>query len=141
MGISHKGGNVQGGSWFDRGHRWPRLRERTTSGQDFDLDASAIATGIDGKVLSDNHFAFFNNQTNLDGSAERILTGGGDGVGVGEQIKVNLAGRAVGVDKVVYPVSIYEADRRGQAFGQVRNAFIRVVNQADGRELTRYDVS
>jgi tellurium resistance protein TerD len=41
----------------------------------------------------------------------------------------------------VYPVSIYEADRRGQAFGQVRNAFIRVVNQADGRELTRYDLS
>ena len=94
------------------------MRERTTSGQDFDLDASAIATGIDGKVLSDNHFAFFNNQTSLDGSAERILTGGG--VGVGEQIKVNLAGRAVGVDKVVHPVSIYEADRRGQAFGQVR---------------------
>jgi tellurium resistance protein TerD len=82
------------------------LRERTTSGQDFDLDASAIATGIDGKVPSDNHFAIFNNQTSLDGSAEHDLTGGSDGDGDGEQIKVNLAGRAVGVDKLVYPVSI-----------------------------------
>jgi tellurium resistance protein TerD len=71
--------------------------------------------------------------------SNRNLTGGGNGDD--EQIKVSLAGRAVGVDKVVYPVSIYEADRRGQAFGQVRNAFIRVVNQADGRELTRYDLS
>jgi tellurium resistance protein TerD len=116
--------------------------ERTTSGQDFDLDASAIAAGIDGKVLSDKHFVFFNNLTSPDGSVGHTgdnLTGGGDGDD--EQIKVNLAGVPVGVDKVVFAVSIYEADRRGQAFGQVRNAFIRVVNQADGRELTRYDLS
>jgi tellurium resistance protein TerD len=45
------------------------------------------------------------------------------------------------VAKIVFPVSIHEAAQRGQAFGQVRNAYIRVVNQADNRELARYDLS
>jgi tellurium resistance protein TerD len=45
------------------------------------------------------------------------------------------------VDKIVFPVSIYEADQRSQSFGQVRNAFIRVVNQVNGEELARYDLS
>ena len=44
-------------------------------------------------------------------------------------------------DKIVFPVSIHDADNRGQTFGQVSNAFIRVVNQADGQELARYDLS
>jgi tellurium resistance protein TerD len=56
-------------------------------------------------------------------------------------IKVNLASVPAEVDKVVFPVSIYDADSRGQSFGQVRNAFIRVVNQADNSELARYDLS
>jgi tellurium resistance protein TerD len=54
---------------------------------------------------------------------------------------VNLAGVPPQIDKVVFPVSIYEAEKRGQSFGQVRNAFIRIVNQADGRELARYDLT
>ena len=45
------------------------------------------------------------------------------------------------VDKIVFPVSIYDAETRAQSFGQVRNAFIRVVNQADGTELARYDLT
>ena len=56
-------------------------------------------------------------------------------------INVNLAAVPADVDKIVFPVSIYEADARGQSFGQVRNAFIRVVDQADGTELARYDLS
>jgi tellurium resistance protein TerD len=109
---------------------------------DFDLDASAIALGTDGNAISDQHFVFFNNLTTPDGSIQHTgdnLTGGGDGDA--EQIKVELAAVPTAVDRVVFPVSIYDADRRGQAFGQVRNAFIRVVDQADGRELTRYDLS
>ena len=58
-----------------------------------------------------------------------------------EQVKVNLAGLAAEADKVVFPVSIYDADARSQSFGQVRNAFIRVVNAADQKELARYDLS
>ncbi|MFE0633130.1 TerD family protein [Streptomyces sp. NPDC058864] len=115
---------------------------RTTTGADYDLDASALLCGTDGRVLSDQHFVFFNNLASPDRSVEHSgdnLTGGGDGDD--EQIKVSLATVAPQVTKIVFPVSIYDADKRGQSFGQVRNAFIRIVNQADGRELARYDLT
>jgi len=115
---------------------------RSTTGADFDLDASAILLNASGKVVSDQHFVFFNNLTSPDGSVEHTgdnLTG--EGEGDDEQIKVNLAAVPAEVDKVVFPVSIYDADTRQQNFGQVRNAFIRVVNQAGGAEITRYDLT
>ena len=115
---------------------------RTTTGTEFDLDASAIVVGADGKVVSDKHFIFFNNLTSPDGTVEHTgdnLTG--EGEGDDEQVKVNLASLPAEVDKVVFPVSIYDADARSQSFGQVRNAFIRVVNQAGGAELARYDLT
>src|SRR5690348_7799367 len=115
---------------------------RATTGADFDLDASALLVGDTGKVLSDAHFVFFNNLKSPDGSVEHTgdnLTG--EGEGDDEVIKVNLAGVPGDVDKIVVTVSIYDADSRQQSFGQVRNAFIRVVNQADNREITRYDLS
>jgi tellurium resistance protein TerD len=115
---------------------------RTTTGTEFDLDASAIVTNAEGKVLSDKHFIFFNNLTSPDGTVEHTgdnLTG--EGEGDDEQVKVNLAGLPAEVDKVVFAVSIYDADARSQSFGQVRNAFIRVVNQAGGAELARYDLT
>ena len=115
---------------------------RTTTGEDFDLDASAIVLGENGKVLSDQHFIFFNNLKSPDGSVEHTgdnLTG--EGEGDDEQIKVDLAGVPADVEKIVFPVSIYDAETRQQSFGQVRNAFIRVVNQAGGAEIARYDLS
>jgi len=115
---------------------------RTTTGTDFDLDASAILTNTEGKVGSDQNFVFFNNLKSPDGSVEHTgdnLTG--EGEGDDEQIKVNLAGVPADVQKIVFPVSIYEAESRQQSFGQVRNAFIRVVNQSDNNELARYDLS
>src|SRR4051794_29491525 len=114
---------------------------RTTTGADFDLDASALMVGTSGKILSDQHFIFFNNLTSPDGSVEH--TGDnttGEGEGDDEAIKVNLAGVPADVAKIVFPVSIYEAESRQQSFGQVRNAYIRVVNQADNSELARYDL-
>ena len=90
---------------------------RTTTGTDFDLDASAIATGADKKVVSDQHFVFFNNLKSADGSVEHTgdnLTG--EGEGDDEQIKVALNGVPGDVDKVVFPVSIYDASSRGQSF-------------------------
>ncbi|WP_028636938.1 TerD family protein [Nocardioides sp. URHA0032] len=115
---------------------------RTTTGTDFDLDASALACKSDGKVASDQHFIYFNNLVSPDGSVEHTgdnLTG--EGEGDDEAIKVNLASVPPDIDKVVFPVSIYDADSRSQSFGQVKNAFIRVVNQANGTELARYDLS
>ena len=115
---------------------------RTTTGTDFDLDASALLLNNSGKVGNDQHFVFFNNLKSPDGSVEHTgdnLTG--EGEGDDEVIKVNLAGVPAEVDKIVITVSIYDAESRQQSFGQVRNAFIRVVNQADNREITRYDLS
>jgi tellurium resistance protein TerD len=115
---------------------------RVSSGADFDLDASALMVAASGKILSDAHFVFFNNLKSPDGSVEHLgdnVTGSGDGDD--EVIKVNLAGVPADVAKIVIPVSIYEAESRQQSFGQVRNAFIRVVNQADNNELARYDLT
>jgi tellurium resistance protein TerD len=115
---------------------------RTTTGTEFDLDASAIVLNAEGKAVSDKHFIFFNNLTTPDGTVEHTgdnLTG--EGEGDDEQVKVNLAGLPAEVDKVVFPVSIYDADTRSQSFGQVRNAFIRVVNSAGGAEIARYDLT
>jgi len=115
---------------------------RTTSGADFDLDASALMVGSSGKILSDAHFVFFNNLTSPDGSVEHTgdnLTG--EGEGDDEVIKVNLAGVPAECDKIVFTVSIYDAETRGQNFGQVRNAYIRIINQAGGTEIARYDLS
>jgi tellurium resistance protein TerD len=116
---------------------------RVSSGADFDLDASALLLGPNGKVLSDAHFVFFNNLTSPDGSVEHSgddLTGG-SGTADDEQIKVNLLTVPAEVETIVIAVSIYDADNRRQSFGQVRTAFIRVVNQTDDREITRYDLT
>src|SRR5258708_14771120 len=97
---------------------------------------------MSGRVLSDSHFVFFNNLKSPEGSVEHMgdnLTGGGEGDD--EQIKVNLAAVPAEAGKVVFPVSIYEAEQRQQNFGQVRNAFIRIVNQADNSEIARYDLT
>ncbi len=146
MGVSlSKGGNVSltkeapGLTAVTVGLGWD---VRTTTGTDFDLDASAILVTSAGKVVNDGGFVFFNNLKSSDGSVEHLgdnLTG--EGEGDDEQINVNLQAVPAEVDKVVFAVSIYEGDSRGQSFGQVRNAFIRVVNQAGGTELARYDLS
>ena len=115
---------------------------RSTTGTDFDLDASAIACDPAGKVAGDKFFVFFNNLASPDGSIQHTgdnLTG--EGEGDDEQINVNVASVPANVDKIVFPVSIYDGETRQQNFGQVRNAFIRVVNQANGTELARYDLS
>lgn len=116
---------------------------RTTTGDDFDLDAAAIAVKDDGKVLSDGHFVFFNNKTSPEGAI--VHTGDnltGEGGGDDERLIVDLAKVPADVDKIVFPVSVYKGDERKQNFGQVRNAFIRVFNPNDGdKELARYDLT
>ncbi|CAM3876024.1 TerD family protein [Tsukamurella ocularis] len=146
MGVSlSKGGNVSltkeapGLTAVAVGLGWDA---RSTTGSDFDLDASALAVDTAKRVLDDQHFVFYNNLRSPDGSIEHTgdnLTGEGDGDD--EVINVNLVGVPPQIDAVVFPVSIHEADNRGQSFGQVRNAYIRVVNQANGQEIARYDLS
>lgn len=116
---------------------------RTTDGQAFDLDAVAMICGANGKVLTpDNHFIFFNKLSSDDGTVVHMgdnLTGEGDGDD--EVIKINLEALPTEVDKVAIGVAIFGAEENGQAFGQVRNAFIRVTDDATGTELARYDLS
>ena len=146
MGVSlSKGGNVSltkaapGLTAVVVGLGWD---VRSTTGVDFDLDASALGLAENHKILSDEYFVFFNNLKSPDGAIEHTgdnLTG--EGEGDDEQIKVDLANTPAQVTSIVFPVSIYDGDARGQSFGQVRNAFIRVVNAADQSELARYDLS
>ena len=115
---------------------------RTTTGTDFDLDASALLLNPTGKVGNDSNFVFFNNLKSPDGSVEHTgdnLTG--EGEGDDEVIKVNLAGVPADVEKIVFPVSIYDAEVRSQNFGQVMNAYIRIVDGATSTELARYDLT
>ena len=115
---------------------------RVTDGAKFDLDASIFIVGENGKVLDDASFIFYNNKKSADGSVEHMGDNqSGDGEGDDEQVTVKLNGLAAAVKKLVFAVTIHDSVERKQSFGQVANAYIRVVNKADGKELARYDLS
>ena len=146
MAISlQKGGNV------NLSKEAPGLKEvvvglgwdaRATDGAEFDLDASAFLTKPDGKVRSDADFIFYNNLTSSDGSVKHMgdnRSGAGDGDD--EKLTVDLTKVPAGVEKIAFTVTIHDGEARRQAFVQVSNAFIRVVNTADNNELARYDLT
>lgn len=140
-----KGGNVSlskeapGLSEVTVGLGWD---PRVTDGTEFDLDASVFIVGESGKVLDDNSFIFYNNKKSTDGSVEHMGDNrSGAGEGDDEQVTVKLTGLAATVKKLVFAVTIHDAEARKQSFGQVSNAYIRVINKADGKELARYDLS
>ncbi|MGB2739133.1 MAG: TerD family protein [Cognaticolwellia sp.] len=115
---------------------------RSTDGTDFDLDASGFMVNAEGKVLSDKGFIFYGNLVSECGSVEHTgdnLTG--EGEGDDEAIKIDLSKVPADVMKVVIGVTIHEAESRKQNFGQVSNAFIRVVNAQNNEEVARYDLT
>ncbi|MBX8466454.1 MULTISPECIES: TerD family protein [unclassified Deinococcus] len=115
---------------------------RATDGQAFDLDGTVFLLNAGGKVRSDSDFIFYNNKTSSDGSVTHAgdnTTGQGDGDD--ETVEVNLAGVPADVDKIAVCVTIHEAETRGQNFGQVSKAYIRIMNKAGGAEIARYDLS
>lgn len=110
-------------------------------GQDFDLDVSAFILGADGKRLSDKHFVYFNNLKSPNDSVVHTgdnLTGAGDGDD--EVLTVDFSKIEAEATEIVFVVTIYEADSRKQVFGQVNNAYIRILNDADGSEILKYDL-
>ena len=110
-------------------------------GADFDLDAAAFLVGENGKVHTSEDFVFYGNLKHKSGSVEHIgdnLTG--EGEGDDEQIEVDLGKVPEDIARIVFTCTIYEADVRRQNFGQVSNAFIRVVDESNGQELIRYDL-
>jgi tellurium resistance protein TerD len=146
MGVSlQKGGNVNlskeapGLAAVHVGLGWD---VRATDGADFDLDASCFMVKADGKVRGDADFIFYNNLKSTDGSVQHQGDNKtGAGAGDDEVVNVDLAKVPPEVDKVAFAVTIHEGETRRQSFGQVGNAFIRVVNKTDGKELARYDLT
>lgn len=108
---------------------------------DFDLDASIFILGADGKVTGEKDFVYYNNSTGANGG---IIHSGdnrtGDGDGDDETIEVNLGVIPSTVDKIAFTVTIHDADTRNQNFGQVSNAYVRILNKATGEEIVRYDL-
>ncbi len=115
---------------------------RVTNGDAFDLDASIFMVTSSGKVRDDADFIFYNNPKSTDGSVEHLgdnRTGAGDGDD--EQVVVHLANVPEQVAKLVFAVTIHDGTARRQNFGQVQNAFMRVVNKQTDQELARFDLS
>lgn len=111
------------------------------SGADFDLDAAAFMLGADGKCPTEKEFVFYGNLKHASNAVTHMgdnLTGEGDGDD--EQIRVDLSKIPDNISKIAFTVTIYDAETRRQNFGQVSNAFIRIVDEATGTELIRYDL-
>ena len=111
------------------------------SGSAFDLDAAAFMAGANGKCPKDTDFIFYGNLKHSSGAVEHMgdnLTG--EGEGDDEQIKIDLSKIPQNIEKIAFTVTIYDADNRRQNFGQVSNAFIRIVNIDTNEELIHYDL-
>lgn len=143
--------NLQKGQKVDLTKGNPRLSKlivglgwdtnKYDGGADFDLDAAAFLLGDNGKVPSDSDFIFYSNLQHSSGAVVHTgdnLTGEGDGDD--EVIKVDLSKMPASISKIDFTVTIYDAESRGQNFGQVSNAYIRVVDETTGTELIRYDL-
>ncbi len=115
--------------------------KRYDGGYDFDLDAAAFLLGANGKVTSDEDFVFYNQLKHPSGAVEHMgdnLTG--EGEGDDEEIRIDLSKVPANIEKIDFTVTIYEAKERNQTFGQVENAYIRVIDEVTGKELIRYDL-
>jgi len=113
----------------------------SSTGAAFDLDASVFILGDNKKLVSDEYFVFYNNLKSPDESV--IHTGDnltGDGDGDDEQVKIDLTKVSGNVKEICVVVTIHEADTRKQNFGQVRNSFIRIVDEASNTELLKYEL-
>ncbi len=110
-------------------------------GNDFDLDTSVFLLGDNGKVTSEADFVFYNNSTGGNGSVVHSgdnRTGAGDGDD--EQVVVDLQAVPANVQKIAFTITIHEGDTRNQNFGQVSNAYARILNEQNNEELIRYDL-
>ena len=116
--------------------------ERATSGAEFDLDASVFLLNNMGKVRGDHDFIFYNQLKSDNGAVEHTGDNrSGQGDGDDETVKINLPLVPADVEKIVITVTIHDAQVRNQNFGQVANAFIRVVNDETGNEVVRFDLA
>ncbi|NRD80484.1 TerD family protein [Bacillus sp. BRMEA1] len=114
---------------------------RYHGGYDFDLDAAAFLTDVNNRVMHDEDFIFYNNLVHSSGAVEH--TGDnrtGEGEGDDEQIKIDFNKVPSHVQRIAITVTIHDAEERNQNFGQVSNAFVRVVDEETNREILRFDL-
>ncbi|MBR1528773.1 MAG: TerD family protein [Oscillospiraceae bacterium] len=110
-------------------------------GSEFDLDAAAFLLGADGRAASEADFVFYNNKEHASGSVTHMGDNKtGEGEGDDEVINIDLNAVPANIDKIDFTVTIFEADERNQNFGQVNNAYIRILNQENGEELIHFDL-
>ncbi|MER8523180.1 TerD family protein [Mesorhizobium sp. M0808] len=115
---------------------------RATDGVEFDLDASLFLLGQSGKVRNERDFIFYNQTKSVDGAVEHTGDNrSGQGDGDDEQMKVNVVAISADIEKLAVAVTIHDAASRGQNFGQVDNAFIRIVNEETNNEIVRFDLT
>ena len=110
-------------------------------GADFDLDASAFLLGTNEKVRRDEDFIFYGNLDSTDGSVHH--TGDnrtGEGEGDDEVLIIDFSKVPPDISKIAITVTIYEAQERGQNFGQVSNAYVRVARMANAQDMTGAEV-
>ncbi|PLS19467.1 chemical-damaging agent resistance protein C [Bacillus sp. M6-12] len=115
-----------------------------SGGQQFDLDVEVFQLGADGQVINKTleNVIFYNNPISKDGAIKHNGDNRtGQGEGDDETISIKLSQLSPEVQKLVFAVSIDQAFARQQNFGQVNNAYIRIVNEATGQELYRYDLT
>lgn len=113
----------------------------SSTGQGFDLDASVFILGENKKLVSEEHFVFYNNLKSPDNAVEHTgdnLTG--DGAGDDEQIKIDLSKIDSKVSEICIVVTIHEAEQRRQNFGQVRNSFIRIFDTNSNADILKYEL-
>ena len=111
------------------------------SGADFDLDAAAFMVDSNGKCQTEKEFVFYGNLEHPSGAIKHMGDNRtGDGEGDDEQIEVNLADIPANIEKIAFTATIYDAETRRQNFGQVSNAYIRLVNVETNEEIIRYDL-
>ena len=112
---------------------------RYDGGAQFDLDASVFMCDSSGKVTKESNFIFYNNKK-APGIEHMGDNRTGDGDGDDEVIKIDLSALEPDVEKIAFTVTIDQADARKQNFGMVEDSYIRIVDEATGTELLRYDL-
>ena len=116
---------------------------QSSTGVDFDLDASAFMLGSNKKLPADEFFVFYNNQISPDKAVESSgddLTGGNSDGGDDETLTVDLSKVDPRIQEIIFTVTIHEAEQRRQNLGQVHNSYIRIYNDVTNEEIAKYDL-
>jgi len=117
--------------------------QKYDGGYNFDLDAAAFLLGANGKVPTDADFIFYGNLLHSSNAVEHKgdnIIGTSDGKNDAEQIVIDLSLVPSNIQKIAFTVTIYDADIRRQNFGQVSEAYIRIMDAVTNTELIKFDL-